>query len=468
MTTATANSTQTDSTAGAIAPIPPGGRNLGLFDLAGLWFGAAIAITEIWAGGLPALTGLGLGLGLLAIVIGRCIGNSLMGALAHIGARTGLPGMLLARPALGTGGSRILAVFNVLQLIGWTGWMLFVGAGYCDILAGQLRLPTVEQQPAMRLLWVGLLALLCIIWSAGGDRFWKAVQNATTLLLAMLCVAMTVVVLNVYDAGAWLALGTGSMLGLLSASDLVVAMSISWVPLVADYSRYARTPRDGRLGTFWGYFIGGTWMYATGLLVALAASTAEPDRMVVEVMGQAGFGWALLAVALVLLSTITTTFLDIFSAVVSAQSLAPRIPLRWGSLAFGLLGALCALGLDVHGYAPFLLAIGLVFLPAFSIVAADYFLVRRQPEDYLGLSAGRRPAVWNWPGLVAWLIGAAVFDCAQGWTALGTISGVFGGEVAAAAWPSGASLPCIAVSAGLYLLLSRISGSAAGQSAKSV
>jgi NCS1 family nucleobase:cation symporter-1 len=451
----------------ALMPIAPEARQLRTRDLAGLWFGAAIAITEIWGGGLPGLTALGLGLGLVAIILGRCIGNGLMAAIAQVGAQTGLPGMVLARPALGVRGSQILASFNLLQLVGWTGWMLFVGASYCDILAVPLGLPTVEQLPAMRIVWVGLLMALCVLWSAGGERFWKAVQTACTWLLALLCVAMTFIVLRQYDAAALLATGTASPLGLLAGADLVVAMSVSWVPLVADYSRYAHTPRAGSMGTFWGYFAGGTWMYATGLLVALAAATSEPDRMVVQVMGSAGMAWAWLAVGLVLLSTVTTTFLDIFSAVVSAQNLLPRVPLRWGSVVVGLLGALCALGLDVYGYAPFLLAIGLVFLPAFSIVAVDYFIVRRQPSDYLGLAGTLQPALWNRAGLLAWLIGSVVFDRAQGWAGLNTLTSLFGTSIATGPWNSGASLPCLAASAVAYLALLRLLP-ARGQSLNSV
>jgi NCS1 family nucleobase:cation symporter-1 len=310
----------------------------------------------------------------------------------------------------------------------------------------------------MRLLWVGLLTGLCVLWSAGGERLWKAVQTASTWLLALLSVAMTWIVLGKYSLASLLSAPAASPLGLLAGADLVVAMSVSWVPLVADYSRYARTPRGGAAGTFWGYFAGGTWMYATGLLVALAAATSEPDRMVVLVMGSAATFWALLAVVLVLLSTVTTTFLDIFSAVVSAQNLVPGVPLRAGSLVVGGLGALCALGLDVFGYAPFLLAIGLVFLPAFSIVAADYFLLRGQPEDYLGLARGAGLSIpaWNWPGLAAWLIGALVFDRAQGWMGLNTITSLFGTHIQTGPWSTGASLPCIAVSVVTYIMLTQL------------
>jgi NCS1 family nucleobase:cation symporter-1 len=298
-----------------------------------------------------------------------------------------------------------------------------------------------------------LIGALSTLWALGGEDFWKWVQHASTVLLGLLCLGMSVIVLRSFNPAALWGQGHGSALGLLSGADLVIAMSVSWVPLVADYARYARSPRAASRGTFWGYFVGGTWMYATGLLVALATGKDTPDQMVVEVLGRPGLAWALLGTLLVLLSTVTTTFLDIFSTVVSTQNLLPRVPLRLGSIVAGALGALCALTLDVFEYQGFLLAIGEVFLPAFTIVIVDYFVLRRQAPGRIV----QAPA-WNAAGLAAWLLGAAVFDWASGWSGLGTLLAPAGVQLAGAPWPSGASLPCLAASAGAYLLLRRLRG----------
>jgi NCS1 family nucleobase:cation symporter-1 len=289
------------------------------------------------------------------------------------------------------------------------------------------------------------------------------------VLMAALCIAMTWLVWRNYGSAGVSIGGTGSPLGLLAGADLVIAMSVSWVPLVADYARYARSSRGAAIGTFWGYFVGGTWMYATGLLIALATKTDAPDQMVVQVMSEPGVGWAMLAAVLVLISTVTTTFLDIFSTAVSAQNFAPKLSLRVGITGCGVLGALCALSLNVHGYTPFLLAIGELFLPAFTVVMTDYFLVRRQQlsmaaTDPLGstLAISLYPAwmvrAWNWPGIVAWIVGIAVFDWAGGGLALTTFGALFGLSPNIKAWPTGASLPCIVVTAIAYILLARLSG----------
>jgi nucleobase:cation symporter-1, NCS1 family len=441
----------------SIAPVSGKERTLTSQDLAMLWFGAAISIAEIWAGGLPALTALGLGAGLVAIVFGRVIGNGLLAAMARIGADTGLPTMVLTRPALGVRGSNIPALLNVLQLIGWTGWMLFTGYLYLNIVATNLGLPSGESAPWMRVLWIVLQGALCTWWATGGHRFWKAIQRWSSIALLLLTIAMTAVVLMRYNVAAlWHGAGW-TPLAVLAAADLVIAMSVSWLPLVADYSRFATKGRAGASGTFWGYTIGGVWMYAVGLLVASSTGSSSPDQMVVTVMGGTGVAWAIAAVFLVLLATVTTTFLDIYSTVVSAQSLMPRLPEQSGTLAVGVIGTAVALALDVFGYQQFLEAIGAVFLPVFTVVLIDYFVLsgRRILTSQLATTGG---AYWfiggyNWRALVAWAAGFLVYDWARGFTSIGYFAKLAGASCASTPWVCGGSLPCIATAGLCYMLL---------------
>jgi len=438
-------------------PVAPKQRILTTFDITQLWFGAAISIGEIWGGGLAPLTALGLGLGLIAIVCGRVVGNGLMAAMARSGAETGLPTLVLTRPVFGIRGSYIPAFLNVLQLIGWTGWMLFATYLYLNIVAGFLGLPSGESVPAMRFVWIILLGALCTLWAWGGSRFWKAAQRVSTILLLLLTVAMTAVVLLKYDVRALWGQAAGTPLQALGAADLVIAMSVSWLPLVADYSRYAVKGRAGASGTFWGYFVGGVWMYAVGLLVALATHTDTPDSMVLSVMGGQGFAWALAAILLVLLSTVTTTFLDIYSTVVSAQNLFPRLPARMSNVIAGALGTVIALTLNVFGYQPFLLAIGAVFLPAFTVVLVDHYFLRRRQVQAARIAERGGPywylGGYNWRAIMAWIVGFAVYDWAQGFSSINALGGVTGLKLSATPWTSGASIPCILVSAAVYLLL---------------
>jgi purine-cytosine permease-like protein len=66
-----------------ISPVPPERRNPGGLDIGLIWFGAAIVITECWAGGRPAPTGLGLVLG-LDVGVGSSLPCILVMALVHL------------------------------------------------------------------------------------------------------------------------------------------------------------------------------------------------------------------------------------------------------------------------------------------------------------------------------------------------------------------------------------------------
>lgn len=66
--------------------------------------------------------------------------------------------------------------------------------------------------------------------------------------------------------------------------DLVLGSIISWTPLVADYTRFARTKRDGFLGAGLGYLHSLPWRGASlpsfaaafGLAVAARALARRP------------------------------------------------------------------------------------------------------------------------------------------------------------------------------------------------
>ena len=429
-----------------------------------IWFGAAIAISEIWGGGLPSLTGLGLAAGLLAILFGRSIGNGLMAGMAAMGARSGLPTMLLTRPVFGIRGSYLPAVFNILQLLGWTGWMLFVGFLYIDSLAGMLGMPVSESTPAMKYVWITLLGALCILWAAGGQRFWQVAQRGSAILLFLLSIGMSWIVISSTGIPQFSMQGV-SALNLLAAADIVIAMSISWLPLVADYSRFSTNTRSSAQGTFWGYFIGGSWMYAVGLLVVCSQGLqgqpgVYPDQMVISTLGEAGTGWAILAILLVLLSTVTTTFLDIYSSVVSTQSLLPQLPDKLGNVLTGIAGILIACFLNVFAFEGFLLAIGAIFLPIFSIVLCRYYLTRHLEIDREDISR-RNGAYWyhsgfNVAALLAWLAGFLIYDWARGFSSISYFLNMLGVSLTTEPFACGASLPCMLASVAAYLILSRL------------
>ena len=404
------------------APTPDtNARTLTGRDFFFLWAGAGIALTEIWAGGL--LAPLGLTAGLIVIVLGHVIGNTPLALAGLIGSRHGVAAMASTRAALGSRGSILPALLNVTQLVGWTAVMLWVGGEAATRLAGGF---------GSRTFWIILAGLLTTGWALGGHRFWKKLQAAAVILLALLSGLMTYLALQRYGWSGLASQPAAGGLSFMSGLDLVIAMPVSWIPLVADYARHARRPGPALVGTWTGYFLAGCWMYSVGLMVSLATGSSTPDAMIMDLM--ASYGWAAAALLIAVVSTFTTTFLDIYSNAVSVRSITTRWGERTVILATGVLGTGLALVLNPHFYEHFLLLIGSAFCPLFGVVLADYFVARRGrwPEE-LATGAGPR---FRLTGLVAWLLGIAVY------------------HLIARMWPGlGASLPAMLLAAVIYLVL---------------
>jgi putative hydroxymethylpyrimidine transporter CytX len=411
-------------------PVAAADRNLSGPDYFLLWAGAAIALTEIWAGGF--LTPLGLAGGLLAIFLGHVIGNTPLALAGIPGSRHGVPAMVSTRGALGNRGSVLPAMLNVTQLIGWTAVMLWVSGHAASRF-------TPDHPYLTETVWIVLSGILTTGWALAGHRAWKPLQRAAVILLFLLSAAMTVLVFRSYSLHDLRAMAPAGSLPFMRGMDLVIAMPISWLPLVADYARYATSTRSAFRGTWWGYFAASCWMYTVGLIAALATQSTEPDTMVMQILASSGL--VIPGILIVLLSTVTTTFLDIYSNSVSVLSVFPRLNERAVTLAGGVLGTALALLFTPDQYEPFLLFIGAAFCPLFGIVFADYFILRR--GAYRAEDLFQRGRYWytggvNWRGVGAWMAGFVLFQASS-----------------RLEWTVGASLPSMLAAGALHLALAR-------------
>ncbi len=430
-----------------MAGIEPTGaeeRNLGGVDFFLLWAGAAVSLAEIWAGSL--MIPLGLGLGLWSILLGHLIGNTPLGLGGLIGSRWGIPTMVSVRPSFGIRGSYFAAFLNIIQLIGWTAVMLIV----CGQAADAISKFYGFSNPT---LWILLSGGITTLWALVGHRIWKWLQRISVIALLLLCAAMTYLVFDQYGWRMLSQVPRKDDLSFMVAMDLVIAMPISWLPLVSDYSRFAKSSKSCFWGTWVGYFIISSWMYLLGLAASLATQSGDPSGVVMNLMVK--YGWAIPALFIVLFSTFTTTFLDIYSAAISGLTILPKLGERTGILIGGMLGTATALVFpSILEYEDFLLFIGAMFCPLFGIVLVDYFLLRKRIVGIDELYK-KQGSYWfnggvNPVALIAWSLGFIVY--------LG-FSPVLMDKVlkikAAFPWALGSSLPSMVLAGLVYGLLKR-------------
>lgn len=173
-------------------------------------------------------------------------------------------------------------------------------------------------------------------------------------------------------------------------------MPLSWLPMVADYTRFAKNEREGAFGSFIGYFVGSSWMFIIGLGAAIVSKNPDPSAMMLAAnLGVSAFG-------IVVLSTVTTTFMDAYSAGVTFLNIVPKLNEKTAAIAITIIGTAASLFVNMDNYTNFLYAIGSVFAPLFAVLLTDYFIIKKQTKivDKLLLNVG---------AVLVWAIGVAVY-----------------------------------------------------------
>jgi NCS1 family nucleobase:cation symporter-1 len=395
-----------------IEPVPGESRTLGTFDNAVLWGNLGFSLLLLVTGSflVPAM---GLGQALLAILVGALIGNVLLAVAAVIGAETGLPAMVLYRAPLGIRGSYVASVATLVRNVAWGTLALVLVAEVATTLSE--RGLGWGARPVWVIVFGGLGTLMAVLGPIDIVRkwfrrfwFWFVLLVAVVVGLSGYMEFGVPAMLQRDPSGGWPSFWQGV--------DLVIALPVAWLPLAADYSRFAKAPRSAFIGTFAGSFIATFWFCALGVLY-LPAVNAED--LVGWLLGGMPIGLMALLVALMMESD--GAFANVYSASVSAQNVAPEASRRGLAVAVGAVAVLLALVVDVLHYENVLLLIGSLFVPLFGILAADYFLVRRRRLDTAALYRSDG-GFWyrggvNGAALVVWLAGFLLYN----WISPGTV-----------------------------------------------
>ncbi len=360
-------------------------NNLSMFNFTTLWFGAAISVAEILAGGM--LAPLGFKVGLLAILLGHLVGTTLLVLGGVIGTTERIPALVSTRISFGLYGSYIFSVLNILQLLGWTAVMIIVGARSVNEITKTLWFfdhLTV---------WSLIIGAFIMIWVwLGKDSGWKKANHIAVILLFLLTMVLSVIIFGNHELFS--KFGDGDMpFG--SALELAVVMPLSWLPLISDYTRFAKTKREGARGSWLGYFFGSSWMYTIGLGAAIISSDPDPSAILLA----ANLG--IVALGIIVLATVTTTFLDAYSAGVTFLNIFPKLNEKLVALVMTAIGTGLAIIVNIEQYQDFLYGIGSVFAPLFAILLTDYFFLNNKKIQ--------KDLLVNWGTLALCVLGTVLY-----------------------------------------------------------
>lgn len=339
-----------------------------------VWFGAAVSIAEIETGALIANSGFSsFSSAIWAIVLGHAIGGAILFLMGLIGAKYNLSSMDSVKAKFGKCGGGFFSVMNILQLIGWTSVMIAQGAAALSVL-----FPMANYGLACV-----IIGLLVAGWLyVGLGNFLKV----NTISMALLFVLTFYICIRLFGRETASIVFPENGLGFWEIMELSIAMPVSWLPLISDYTKGSKKPVLGTLASASIYTIVSTWMYGIGFCAVLFLKEASFAKSLSLI--NAG----LIGGAIIVFSTVTTTFLDAYSAGESSKSLF--VSTKQSAKLIGV--GVCAVGIFtaiysfMDHYSSFLYLIASVFAPMAAVLIADWFVVKKS---------------CIWISLIAWISG---------------------------------------------------------------
>lgn len=319
-----------------------------------IWFGAGVSIAEILTG--VYIAPLGFKKGLLAIIIGHLIGAVLLYLAGIIGAKTEKSAMDTVKLSFGQKGSFIFSGLNILQLIGWTAVMIINGALAASGLVNGSN----------KAFWCILIGAMIIVWILIGI---KNLEKVNVVVLSLLFI-LTVILSTIIFKGTSTVVNT-DVISFGLAVELTVAMPLSWLPLISDYTSKAKDKQKSTIASVSIYTLISTWMFIIGMGATIYTGKSD----IATILQEAGLG--VVGLIIVVFSTVTTTFLDSYSAGVSGTSINKKIDTKKVAVAATVIGTIIAIFVPNENYESFLYFISSVFAPMIAILITDYFILKK-------------------------------------------------------------------------------------------
>lgn len=412
-----------------ITPVQEKHRTLGGLDYFILWSSLGVGLLVFSAGSF--LSDASFMDAILAIIIGSAAGSILLALAGKIGSDHGVPSLISMRPAFGIRGSYVPAMLNIMQLVGWTTFEIMIMARAAEILAG-----SIISYYFWAAIFGALVAMLGISGPLNVVRKWLG-KFAVWIAYG----TSAIIIINLISSAdiASLVTSPGEGMSFFSALDLVIAMPISWLPLVADYNRFAKKSKSALWGTFIGFTMTNILFYFGGVLIG------EWDVISIIIAIQVMFfGFLIL---LLIVDEADNAFADVYSAAVSAQDIFSKLSQKHLVVGLTATSTLLAMVVSIQQYEAFLLLIGAIFVPLFGVVLTDYYVIKKQ--KYTGqmfYSSQNNKFGIGMPAIIAWALGSLINYM------LSPLSPIYMPQLPAI----GAAIPSLAAASLIYLAIVKI------------
>lgn len=362
-----------------------------------LWFslGVGLLVMQVGAYLVPSL---GTKQALLAVIFGSIIGAALLAWVAFISCHKGFTSANLMIDVYGKKFAKLPIFLNIIQLIGWATFEIVVMRDGTKAILDQAFI--ADTSIILPTLFWGLVVLV-LLRASMLTLVRKIVSQIGLPLVILSLIWLTIQFALQLDtkelSNLWQKTGDGGM-NTFQALDLVIAMPISWLPLVSDYARHGKTAKGAFVGTWLGFTLANIWCYALGVLIITVIGT-NIEMVGALLLAQGG----LIALSLILIDELDNTYGDLYSSSVCANNLAPKLSIKtWGTI-LACISIALALVLPMHALEPFLLSLSSVFVPLFgTILGFRGFTFKLH-------MASKQKNVYNLVAITIWLLGIALY-----------------------------------------------------------
>lgn len=389
-------------------------QKTGFWDIAFIWFCANVAVPRLMIGG--SLASLGFWPMVAMLLVGNIVVFLPLLALGDIGYKLRIPTMAITRITFGVKGSYIPALANGVQLLGWAANVTVVCGSSINLI---VRAMTGFDCLA---LWIVVTAVVQLLITAYGFRSITWLQRVSVPLLLILSVVTAVLLFTKYDASAIVSYTPAAPIGIMVGLDILAGNAFAWGPMVCDYTRYAKSSGSAGWGTLVGSLIGAASFMFVGAVSFIATGDANPVAFLLEL------GLGIPALLIIILSSVTTNVVNLYSAGISFVNVFPNVEPWKIIVPVGVIvGGIAVIPGLIGHFISFLVIVGSIFVPLIAITLVDYFCHYKKnvaPEDILLEDSSSRfwfKGGFNWTALIVWFAGIALYNVfAYVWTPLGS------------------------------------------------
>lgn len=360
----------------------------GLFTNIIIWFGVAISVSEIQAG-IQIASAAPLNSIWVPLILGHLIGGVLLYFVGLIGARLRVNAMESIKSTFGNLGSKFFAALNVMQLIAWVAVLNAQGA---MALMG-LNIPISFALTCV------ILAVLIAIWVFIGLRRTSKITSVIMMVLTALLVILSVRLLAMGGYNL-MPVANSETLTFWNIFEISIAMPISWLPVISDYTKDVENPKKATALSALAYTVASLWMYFIGIEVVCMGTLDISQAILISGLGVQG-------VIILVLSTVTTNFLATNSAGESAKAIFNRLDPKLAGVVVSFLSAGLAISGIMDHYISFLYLISSVFAPMASVLVVSFYFGNDNNDA----------KDWYW-NIFSWFVGFAVYQITAGFDSI--------------------------------------------------